>query len=217
MREIDFPAGRCEIGIVYFGNDWFAENRTSSHHIAQRLAQRFQVIYVDSPGMRAPSATGRDFRRLARKLADALRGPRELTPGFWYCTVPQMPFRRLPGAETLNRWFGLWAVRRAIRTARFERFLSWFVVPHPGFMAQHLGEDLCIYYCIDDYAAHPGVDSERISQNDRDLTQAADQVFVAPPALLKAKTAQNPTTVFSPHGVDAVSYTHLTLPTTPYV
>ncbi len=203
MNRRDISAAESPIGIVYFGNDWFAENRTSSHHIAQRLAQRFPVIYVDSPGMRAPSATGRDFRRLARKLADALRGPRELTPGFWYCTVPQMPFRRLPGAEMLNRWFGLWAVRRAIRTARLDRFLSWFVVPHPGFMAQHLGEDLCIYYCIDDYAAHPGVDSERISQSDRDLTHAADQVFVAPPALLEAKSAQNPTTVFSPHGVDA--------------
>ena len=214
IRREDLSA-ESQIGIVYFGNDWFAENRTSSHHIAQRLAQRFTVIYVDSPGMRAPSATGRDFRRLVRKLVSTLRRPRELTPGFWYCTVPQLPFLRLPGVDALNRLFGLWAVRRAIRTAHFGRFLSWFVVPHPGFMAQHLGEDLCIYYCIDDYAAHPGVDSARISQNDRDLTEAADQVFVAPPALLAAKTAQNPTTVFSPHGVDVDLFARAMNPLTP--
>ena len=42
-------------GVVYFGNDWNAENRTSSHHIAIRLAQRMPVLYVDSPGMRAPT------------------------------------------------------------------------------------------------------------------------------------------------------------------
>ena len=43
-------------GVVYFGNDWNAENRTSSHHIAIRLAQRMPVLYVVSPGMRAPTS-----------------------------------------------------------------------------------------------------------------------------------------------------------------
>ena len=37
-------------GVVYFGNDWFAENRTSSHHVATRLAAHMPVLYVDSPG-----------------------------------------------------------------------------------------------------------------------------------------------------------------------
>ena len=55
-------------GVVYFGNDWFAENRTSSHHVATRLAENMPVLYVDSPGMRAPQASGRDFRRVFRKL-----------------------------------------------------------------------------------------------------------------------------------------------------
>ena len=30
------PADR--LGIVYFGNSWGAENRTSSHHMARQLA-----------------------------------------------------------------------------------------------------------------------------------------------------------------------------------
>src|SRR5437867_9918166 len=42
--------------IVYFGNDWAAENRTSSHHIAMRLAQRFPMLYIDA-STRAPKAT----------------------------------------------------------------------------------------------------------------------------------------------------------------
>jgi glycosyltransferase involved in cell wall biosynthesis len=65
-----------------------------------------------------------------------------------------------------------------------------------------LGEDLCVYYCIDDYAAHPGVDTALIAERDRELTLRADLVFVAPPALVKAKRAINPNTWFSPHGVD---------------
>lgn len=190
------------LGVVYFGNDWHAENRTSSHHIAERLAALMPVLYVASPGLRAPQASARDIRRLLRKLAAALKPPTRLRDNFWLCTVPQIPFRRLPGIDTVNRWFGLWSVRRALRKAGIARYLTWFVVPHPGFMAKRLGEELCVYYCIDDYAAHPGVDAGLIGERDAALARAADIVFVAPPALLEAKRALNPHTVFAPHGVD---------------
>ena len=189
-------------GIVYFGNEWFAENRTSSHHIARRLPVSCPVLYVDSPGLRAPSASGRDLRRLFRKLAQTLRKPKLVAPGLWHCTIPQIPFRRLWGVAFLNRQFGRWALRRAISAVGFRRRISWFVVPHPGFLAGSLGEELIVYYCIDDYAAHPGVDTEAISAADLALTQRADLVFVAPPTLLEGKKNLNPATVFSPHGVD---------------
>ena len=162
MTEGDAALRDC--GVIYFGNDWQAENRTSSHHVAARLARHLPVLYVDSPGLRAPSASGRDFKRALRKLGAALRRPREVAPGLWHCTVPQLPFRRVPGVEALNRWFGRWAVRRARRALPARRLISWFVVPHPGFLAGRLGEALCVYYCIDDYAAHPGVDAELIGR-----------------------------------------------------
>lgn len=212
MAEAD-PALR-DCGVIYFGNDWHAENRTSSHHVAARLAQRMPVLYVDSPGMRAPSASGRDLRRALRKLAAAFRRPREVAPGLWHCTVPQLPFRRIPGVDLLNRWFGRWAVRRARRILPARRLISWFVVPHPGFLAGRLGEALCVYYCIDDYAAHPGVDPALIGERDRALSQHADLLFVAPPALLEAKRALNPDTVYAPHGVDVELFSRAADPAT---
>lgn len=197
------PAPFGDHGIVYFGNDWFAENRTSSHHVATRLAAIAPVLYVDSPGLRAPQASGRDLRRAIAKLARTLQRPQRIGERFWHCTVPQLPFRRVPGVERINRWFGQWAVRRAMRAVGMRRPIAWFVVPHPGSMAGRLDEALCVYYCIDDYAAHPGVDADLIGRRDEALTRRADLVFVAPPALLEAKKALNPQTFFSPHGVDA--------------
>jgi glycosyltransferase involved in cell wall biosynthesis len=189
-------------GVLYFGNDWHAENRTSSHHVAIRLAQRVPVLYISSPGLRAPTASGRDLRRMVRKLIASLRPPTRIDGQLWHCTVPQLPFRRIPGVDLINRWFGRWAVRRAARKAGIRRRISWFVVPHPGFLAGRLGEDLCVYYCIDDYASHPGVDAALIGRRDEALSRRADLVFVAPPALVEAKRALNPNTTFSPHGVD---------------
>lgn len=194
------------LGIVYFGNDWNAENRTSSHHVAERLARTLPVLYVDSPGMRAPSANGRDFKRAFRKLRAALQVPELIRDGFWRCTVPQLPFRRIPGVEAFNRRFSRWAVRRALRHVGIARSISWFVVPHPGFLAGMLDEELCVFYCIDDYAAHPGVDMTLIAQRDEALSRHADLLFVAPPALLESKLALNPSTQFAPHGVDAALF-----------
>ncbi len=191
------------LGIVYFGNEWFAENRTSSHHMARQIAASVTVLYVDSPGMRAPSASGRDLRRIVAKLSQALRLPAEVRPGLWHCTVPQLPWRRLPGVAPLNRWFGAWAVRRAMSHVGIQQAVLWFVVPHPSFMLDAVPHALAIYYCIDDYAAHPGIDADLIQACDAELTRRADHVFVAPPALVKAKQAVNPATSYSPHGVDS--------------
>ncbi|HWU76436.1 MAG TPA: glycosyltransferase [Rhodanobacter sp.] len=200
--------------MVYFGNDWFAENRTSSHHVAERLTWVAPLLYVDSPGLRAPQASGRDVRRAFRKIRATLRAPTLIKDNLWHCTVPQLPFRRIPGIDWLNRVFGRWAVRRAMRVLGNARPISWFVVPHPGFLARRLGEELCVYYCIDDYAAHPGVDTKLISARDDELTRRADLVFVAPPALVAAKQAINPHTVFSPHGVDVALFAQAMDPAT---
>lgn len=209
------PTALAGHGIVYFGNDWYAENRTSSHHVATRLAQRLPVLYVDSPGMRAPNASGRDLKRAVRKLLAAFKRPTQVADGLWHCTVPQLPFRRLPGVDAFNRLFGRWAVRRALRLAGIRKRISWFVVPHPGVHAGRLGEDLVVYYCIDDYAAHPGVDAALIAQRDEALSRRADLLCVAPPALLDTKRALNPHTIFSPHGVDVDLFAQAQDPTTP--
>lgn len=200
------PTALDGVGIVYFGNDWHAENRTSSHHIAAGLARTAPVLYVDSPGIRAPSGSGRDIRRAFRKLAASLRLPAQIGPGLWHCTVPQVPLRRLPGVDAFNAAFGRWAVKRAMRAVGFRRCISWFTVPHPGHLAGRLGDEFRVYYCTDDYSAFPGVDEALIAARDRELSERADLVFVATPALEAPKRALNPRTVFSPHGVDVALF-----------
>ena len=134
------------LGFVYFGNDWFAENRTSSHHVAARIARAAPLLYVDSPGMRKPGGSRRDIKRGLRKLFAALRAPVRLDENLWHCTVPQLPFRGIPGMNAFNRWFGQFAVRRAMRSIGLADCISWFVLPHPGFLANRLGERLSVYF-----------------------------------------------------------------------
>ena len=88
--------------ILYFGNDWSAENRTSSHHIALRLAKQFRVWSTSSaPGWRAPGGSGRDVRKIVRKLAAFVRGHADDAEGLLRHPVPVAvpPVRRRPLAE----------------------------------------------------------------------------------------------------------------------
>jgi glycosyltransferase involved in cell wall biosynthesis len=193
-------------GIIYFGNDWFAENRTSSHHIAERLSEHARVLYVDSPGLRAPKANARDLRKLCRKLLSIARRPQWVGHQLWQMSVPQIPFRRLPFVRRANVGLGKLLVKRALKRLGFARTVSWFVVPHPGFLANAFGEAAVVYYCIDDYAALPDVDARAVAEMDSHLTSRADQVFVASSRMLQAKRRLKPETVLAPHGVDAALF-----------
>jgi glycosyltransferase involved in cell wall biosynthesis len=195
-------SGLRDCSVVYFGNDWFAENRTSSHHIARRLGNLVPVLYIETPGSRSPQKSARDVRKIWRKLARALAPPQKVGEKFYVATIPQIPFRKLPLIDSLNRWLGAFLARRAMRQLGFGRRISWFVVPHPGPLAKRLGEILTVYYCIDDYASYPGMDRVAIQTLDDNLTKQADVVFVAPRALMEPKRRLNPNVHFSPHGVD---------------
>ena len=195
-----------EFGVIYFGNDWSAENRTSSHHIAERLSKRTRVLYVDSPGLRSPRADGRDLKKLCRKAWAAMRRPQRVADRLWLVSVPQIPFRRLPFVRRLNIAVGRRLVKRALSRLGFARTVSWFAVPHPGVLANAFGESVVVYYCIDDYAALPDIDARTIADMDAHLTNDADQVFVASSRMLEAKRRLRPSTVLAPHGVDAALF-----------
>jgi len=205
-RHDDEPSVSLEqFTIIYFGNDWSAENRTSSHHIAEHLARRTSVLYVDSPGLRAPKACGRDVRKVGRVLASTARPPRRVADRLWHISVPQIPFRRLPLVRHANTLIGRWLVKRAIAQLGLSRTVSWFAVPHPGSLANAFGETAVIYYCIDDYAALPDVDARVIAELDAHLTACADQVFVASSRMLRAK-ASRPGIAIARHGVDVALF-----------
>jgi glycosyltransferase involved in cell wall biosynthesis len=211
------PPGVVNLGqycIVYFGNDWFAENRTSSHHIARRLAAIAPVLYIEVPGFRTPRASARDFRKIWRKLAGMFAAPRKIGDRFYVMTLPQIPFRRWPLVETLNLWLGLLLARRALRGIGFRRLISWFLVPHPALLAGRLRESMIVYYCIDDFAAFPGVDAPAIQALDDRLTHKADLVFVAHAGLAESKRDLNPRVHLSPHGVDAELFARASDPAT---
>ena len=194
--------------ILHFGNDWFAENRTSSHQIARCMARKgFQVYYTECPGLRAPKGSGRDLKKIWSKLSKFLRGPRTVEGGVKVCTLLQVPLHRFSIVRRFNRALMVWTLRWRLWRDGIRNPVTWFMVPHLASVVGKLGEQLSVYYCIDDYAAMPDVNAKAIRYMDEELTRKADFVFVASDTLLECKLRLNPNSHVSPHGVDFHHFT----------
>ncbi|MDH3498391.1 MAG: glycosyltransferase [Gemmatimonadota bacterium] len=191
--------------IVYVGNDWFADNRTSSHQIARLLAERNRMLYVEAAGQRAPTASRRDLAKIARKLGKAWADPLPVD-GMHLFSPLIVPYHGLPMAGRLNRALLASSLRRACRKVGFDNPILWIILPHYASLAQTLPSKGVVYYVVDEYASMPGVDQARIRAMERLLLDRADVVFTISEELTRAKGAVNPHTYLSPHGVDTAHF-----------
>lgn len=189
------------MAIIYFANDFKAENRTSSHHIAHALAEREFVLYAESPGMRAPQATGRDLMKIFKKLRSIVRKPHKVHDQLYVVTVFQLPFHGLPGVTKLNRHLVKWQIKRWIRMFSLSDPILWSLVPHLFFLPKLYPSLRSVYYVTDRYAAYPGADYESINRMDEQMSRDVDMIFVVSETLLEEKQRLNSNVVVSPHGV----------------
>jgi len=187
---------------MYFGNDWSADNRTSSHHIARWLSQKNRLYYVECPGMRPPRASGRDLKKLLSKLWRGIRGARPAGKNIQVRTLLQLPFHRFSLVRRLNRFLIIASLRWSMWREGIRQPIAWFTVPHLSNAVGRLGQQLSVYYCTDDYSTFPDVDPVVVRAMDDELTRKADLVFATAETLQQRKLPDNPNTYFSPHGVD---------------
>src|SRR5712671_1323277 len=78
------PQHECLRGrdIVCFSHDWSGDP-LSKTHLMRLLARDNRILWVNSIGYRAPTASRSDFRRALRKLAAAAGPVREVEPNLF--------------------------------------------------------------------------------------------------------------------------------------
>ena len=187
--------------VLQFGNDWFSDNRTSSHHVARQLARHTRVLYVGTPGLRPPSGTSRDLKRIAGKLARTFQRF-DGGDGVAVRTLTQLPLHGSRLARALNSVTSGAYARAVLRSEGMNDPIVWCTVPHVAPFVARIPKSLLVYHCIDDYSALPGVDVAAVRQLDEQLARQADLVVAASRPVFEAKRRLNPTTALMPHGVD---------------
>lgn len=188
--------------IIAFAKDWH-EDPTSNHHVLRELARTRRVLWLNSIATRTPKlSSGRDLGKIRRKLGEFVRGPVNVEHDLWVMSPLALPLPGREWASSVNRLI----LRTTIRALRLrlgiDRFQLWTFLPNTGPYVGTLGEEMAIYYCVDEWSMFSYLNREQTVAAERALLGKVDAVFAINAALADAKRQLNPRTFVSPHGVD---------------
>jgi glycosyltransferase involved in cell wall biosynthesis len=158
--------------------EWDAEIRTNQHHLMSRLARTNDVLFVESLGLRRPTTSARDVRRMARRLRRGLRPLRRSTDVSILSPLV-IPLHGSGAARRVNRFLLRRGVVRATRKLGFERPVVWGYAPQAIELVDLLDPRLVVYHCVDDLAAQAGVDAESFRRYEEAFAREADLVITS--------------------------------------
>ncbi|HEX8135948.1 MAG TPA: glycosyltransferase [Pyrinomonadaceae bacterium] len=184
-----------------FSHDWSGDP-LSKTHLMRALSRDNRVLWVNSIGYRTPTASKADITRAFRKLMAAAGPLTEPEPNIFVLNPLAIPAYGQPRIRDLNRRLLRFQVRRAMRRLGFERPINWVFNPAASVIAGALGEEMLIYYCVDEYTAFSGVSSQSLGQLEEELLKRADLVIVSADLLYRSKARTGARTVLVRHGVD---------------
>jgi glycosyltransferase involved in cell wall biosynthesis len=188
--------------IICFAKDW-DEDPTSNNHVMRLLAQDNRVLWLNSISMRAPNlGSGRDLRKIGRKLAAFFRGPRQVAEGLWVYTpiVVPLPHNRL--AIAANHLILKAMLRHLRQKLAMPEFQLWTFLPNAVEYVGQLGESMVVYYCIDEWSKFKYLDGLKMAAQEETLCRKADIVFATAKSLEERRKPFNPETHLASHGVD---------------
>lgn len=200
--------------ILCFSHDWSGDPLSKTHFM-RLLARHNRVLWVNSIGYRAPTASRADLGRAFRKLQAAARPLREVECNIFVLNPLVVPAYGVPLIRSLNQRLLRLQVTRAMRKLRFRRAINWVFNPAAALIAGQLDEDLLIYHCVDEYTAFSGVATQALAELERGLLEKADLVIVSADRLFQTKSRFNPRTVLVRHGVEHDHFRRALDPATP--
>lgn len=198
--------------MLCFGHDWSGDP-LSKTHVMRLFARDNRVLWINSIGYRAPTASGRDLERILHKLSAAAEPVKEVEPNIFVQSPLAIPAYGSPAVQKLNRELLKLQVRRAMNKLGFRRVVNWVWNPAAAVVAGALGESLLVYYCVDEFTAFSGVPAELVAL-ERTLIERADAVIVSSEELYRSKSPHNPRTALVRHGVEHAHFARALDPAT---
>lgn len=165
--------------VVVATADWDNPLWTNKQHLSSRWGRTgHRVLYVESLGLRRPSVSGRDLRRMWRRLSRAHR-LRQVSTGVWVLSPLVIPVHDSARIRRINRRILRRRVRSAVRRVGMRAPVLWTYNP---LSLDYLGGtewSALIYHCVDELAGAPGIPPKVVERSERELCRRADLVIVS--------------------------------------
>jgi glycosyltransferase involved in cell wall biosynthesis len=192
---------------VVFSDDW-GEHPSSCQHIFRHIAKNHRVLWVNTIGMRNPTFTLTDFRKILIKVGKMLRLRREQsqrteTVGHLrVCQPIMLPFSGLGLVRKFNAWSVTRKVGAALRAMHLQDPIIVSTVPNAAEYPKILMRHRVVYYCVDDFSLWPGLDAKRVSDMERRLVEHSGIIIAVSDALAGKFSDSGKKVKILTHGVD---------------
>ncbi|WP_343563409.1 glycosyltransferase [Kiloniella sp. b19] len=206
------------IEMIVFGEDW-GGHPSSTQHLIKRLLPAHKIVWINSLGLRRPTLSLRDGKRVINKLhamcspldAQVIRevqeqGASDVAP----CQIIAPKSISWPGnplASQFNRLSLKKQIDETIARHNFKRPILWTSLPSAVDALECYPDYPVVYYCGDDFNALAGVDHEPVARMEQRLALRADLIITASRDLFERFPSHK--TILLEHGVD---YQHFSTP-----
>lgn len=190
--------------------DWDNPFWTNKQHVAIELEELgHRILYIDSQGLRKPTVTGRDFKRIFKRLFKGLGLPKKVdNKNIWVCSPIVLPFHDNKIAKFLNKILlkilvSYWKIVTNLRPKTI-----WTYSPITTSLYDLTKYDLKVYHAVDDIKTQPGMPFSEIKEREVDLLKSVDFVFTTALKLQDELSIVNPSCYYFSNVAD---YTHFSL------
>lgn len=194
---------RYEYEIIVFSDDWNGLP-FSCKHLLSKFLPEIPMVWVETIGLRAPKLNlydlGRSFKKISGWLSSRPNGNSFFPDNLCVLDPFQIPYNHHKLIRKINKVTMLHSLKKFRKKSSLNRVVitTW---PFLGNLVGHLGENLSIYYRVDDFSEFPGVKRERMCQLEKELIDKVDMVVASAENLARLKD-NGKVVKYLPHGVD---------------
>ncbi len=193
-------------GLICFAGDVWDANPHSRHHIMRRLAEAWDVLFVEGVPMRSIALGDRsEARRLLQKVRPQ-RFLRTVEPGLHVLrALPIPPSGRVGRSLQLRALEAqiLWARRKA---GMRGPVVSWFSLPTVAGLRGRFGERGSVFYYQDRYELFSHVDAVFVRRCVSELARGCEASIATAAELAGDLEALGADPITVPHGVEVARF-----------
>jgi len=195
--------------VVFYGEDWGRHKSTGQYLAAELAKLGYQLIWVNSLGLRTPGFNISDITRIFTKIGQFSLGlfrhdeRQDDTPNNINVITPiAIPLLKYRAVRILNRFILSRYLNAHFRRLKVSSPIVITSCVSTVDIIDKFNPKTRIYYCADEYATLPGMDYELVRNLERELISKVDMVVVSSKALLQSKKALHGNIRYLPHGVN---------------
>lgn len=183
--------------LIFSTADWDNPFWTNKQHMAKTFeANGHRVIYVDSLGLRKPTGSSKDLKRIFKRLFSLFKPYSKVSDNIWRVRPFVIPLHSNKFIGLLNKWLLKLTLAIVKKSLRFSSHLIWTYSPVSVDVIKNLKNHNVVYHCVDDLRAVPGIDSELIETKEKELCSLAVTVFTTSQALYQRLKVLNENTFY---------------------